>query len=46
MIDKIVVICCALCNFCDPVVPLSFLNFNHEQGKQIIITTNKNFILQ
>lgn len=22
MIDKIVVICCALCNFCDPVVPL------------------------
>ena len=22
MIDRIVVICCALCNFCDPVVPL------------------------
>jgi len=22
MIDKTVVVCCALCNFCDPVVPL------------------------
>ena len=27
MIDKIVVICCALCNFCDPVVPCDFFEF-------------------